>query len=167
MPSLSEPVFSLFPDDAAVARYRAGEEELEVPALHNPAADLEDDVDTEPGPVKEKKKKKSTSGKHKAKKRKKKKKKKKPAKKEPTIKLEPGSVAELARRDYSTLTPAEQVEVDNAPPEISTLEMQLSAHPNYKSKLYALARGDLTEFVSERPTDLRVVRDSFPDVQVL
>ena len=145
-------------------RYEAGEGELEVRASSDPAEEA-CSTDTEPVLLKKKtRKKKSKSGKHRAKKRKQK---KKSVEEEcPAIKLEPGSVAELAQRDYSTLTPAQQVDVDNAPPEISTLEMELMRYPDYKRKLYALVTGDLTEFVTERPTDMRLVRESFPDVQV-
>jgi hypothetical protein len=148
-----------------VTRYETGEEELEVSASCDPVEEA-CSTDTEPVLLKKKtRKKKSKSGKHRAKKRKKKK--KKHVEEEcPAIKLEPGSLDDLVQRDYSTLTPAQQVDVDNAPPEISSLEMELMRYPDYKRPLYALVNGDLTEFVTERPTDLRLVRECFPDVKV-
>ena len=119
---------------------------------------------------KNRRKKKSKSGKHRAKKRKKKKKFEEDytsSSVSPHIKVEPGSLEDLRQRDYDTLTPAEQVELDNAPPDISLFEMELMRYPDYKEKLYALlVTRDLTQFVTQRPIDMRLVRASFPGIEV-
>ena len=165
-----------FSVDEAMKRYEEGEEELEEHVTRDPR-----EVTGQEKVLLDKKsrKTKSKSGKHKAKTKKNKGNKaastqaaavaNSPATAFPDIKIEQPTNSKTCytQRDYTRLTPAERVDLENEPPAISELEMELAQFPGYQEKLHALlVTGDLSGFITQRPPDMRVVYARYPELEI-